>query len=183
MRRELELKFSIPDEKEFVSTLSSEGISFSNPVVQTDTIFFRVGKGFSDLHSGEPVVRIRQTPNSITTTLKVYKNGVSDRAEVECGIFDAGTFRQYLELLDLAAIVTVKKSRQRAKFQGASIVLDHVDNLGVFAEIEILSDDENVVDDMKRLHKIVAMLGLDPNQAVKTPYDEMLFAKQQLGHS
>lgn len=179
MRRELELKFSIPNDKEFINLLKTKKIFFSDPITQRDAIFFRKGKGFCDLKEGEPVIRIRNQEGKYITTLKKYVHGITDRVEVECEILDAEAFQRYLELLDLDLVVTVKKIREKTFYKNAVVCLDHVEGLGVFVEVEIVSDECNAEDDMKKLNQIVEELCLNKKNIVKMPYDEMLFNKER----
>lgn len=177
MKRELEKKFSISNQAEFLLSLEALGIFLGNPIEQRDAIYFRKGKGFSDLPSGEPVLRIRQAGTSITTTLKVYRNGVSDRTEVECGISDALAFNDYLRCIEFEKVVEVVKIRRKAEFLGAKVVLDDVLQLGTFAEVEVVTDDDSVSEGLELLATVVGRLGLDMNMAVTTPYDEMLYRR------
>jgi len=177
MKRELETKFAIRDEKAFLSVLERHGIHLTEPVEQRDIIYFRKGKGFSDLPHGEPVLRIRQVGNAITTTLKIYRNGVSDRTEVECGITDQIAFDEYLKCLGFDSIVEVIKKRRKGTFSGATIVLDEVCRLGHFAEIEVVTSDDGVSDGIEKLRMIVEHLGFDGKDAFTVPYDEMLYNK------
>ena len=105
--------------------------------------------------------------------------GIADRIEVECEILDAKSFQKYLELLDLELVVTVKKTRERAYYKNAVVCLDYVEGLGNFVEVEIVSDECNAEDDMKRLNEIVNELGLNEKNIVEMPYDEMLFNKER----
>ncbi len=179
MRRELELKFSISDDKQFIDTLGMKKVVFENPITQKDLIFIRTGYGFCDLKGGEPVIRIREQEGKYVTTLKKYVRGITDRIEVECEILDAKSFQKYLELLDLELVVTVKKTRERAYYKNAVVCLDYVEGLGNFVEVEIVSDECNAEDDMKRLNEIVNELGLNEKNIVEMPYDEMLFNKER----
>lgn len=177
MKHELEKKFSISSKEQFLLSLDTLGISLESPIKQMDAIYFRKGKGFSDLPLGEPVLRIRQDGTSITTALKVYRNGVSDRIEVECGISDAIAFDEYLQCLEFEKVVEVVKFRRIATFLGAKIVLDDVLHLGTFAEIEVVTDDDGVAKGFELLTMVVGRLGMDINMAITTPYDEMLYQR------
>jgi len=175
MKRELELKFYISNKTNFINILNKKNIILSDPFIQNDIIFFRKGKRFSDLENGEPVIRIRQSNSQITTTLKKYKNGILDRTEIECKIEDSVNFQKFLELLEIFPVVTVNKTRQTGSYKGATIVLDNVSELGVFAEIEIISRDNCIEEDKKRLNKIAEELEFNLNSIVEVAYDEMLF--------
>lgn len=177
MARELELKFRLADKKKFLERLSCLGIILSEPIVQHDTIFFRKGKCFKDLESGEPVIRIRQEKDNVKATLKKYVNGIVDREEIECSISDAGAFTRFLCLLECSPVVTVKKTRAKGVYHGVTITLDSVEKLGDFTEIEIMSAGENVEENLSKICNIAYELGLDMADLAKIPYDEMLFKK------
>lgn len=179
MKRELELKFKLTNEAFFVDTLRQKGISLSLPVTQRDTVFFRKGKGYPDLPKGEPVMRIREQSNTASTALKKYQNGITDRLEVECEISDPVIFQKYLELLDIFPLVIVQKQRQNARYKDAWINLDHIDGLGAFAEVEILSEDSTADADTRKLYAIAKELGLDMDALIDVPYDQMLFYKME----
>lgn len=179
MLRELELKFNLLDEKPFMESLNDKGILLSPPVAQQDVVFFRKGKGYSDLPNGEPIIRIRRQANTISTALKKYQNGFTDRLEVEFEVSDPVLFQTYLELLDIVPIVRVSKKRRRANYKEAIINLDHVNDLGVFAEIEIISEDNSVDRNIQKLYVIAEELGLNKNAIVDISYDQMLFYKMK----
>ena len=179
MNREIELKFRVSNERDFITVLSKKGILLSSPITQVDTIFFRKGKGFPDLLNGEPVLRIRQNSGVTTTTLKKYVKGIYDRKEIECQVSDGIAFQEYLELLDIFPVVVVSKTRRNANYKETTITLDNVRDLGVFTEIEIVSDDNNVEQSMYKINKIAEELNLNLKNIVKTPYDEMLFQKRR----
>lgn len=177
MKRELEKKFLVSDVGAFLAVLERRGIQLGEPIEQRDAIYFRTGKSFPDLPKGEPVLRIRQAGTVTTTTLKIYRNGVSDRTEVECRIDDPRAFDEYLRCLDFRKIVEVVKRRRKASVSGAKVVLDDVEQLGMFAEIEVVTDDDNVDKGYETLSQLAQTLGLNIGDAVNVPYDEMLYKK------
>lgn len=175
MKRELELKIELFNENTFLDKLRIKGIILSHPVLQQDTVFFRKDKEYCNLSEGEPVIRIRQEKNTTSTALKKYKNGFTDRVEIEFVIPDASAFQNYLEALDIFPVIVVTKYRQKAQYKDAVIHLDRVEGLGIFVEIEIMSDDSRAEADMQKLCAIVSELGLSPDEAIKISYDEMLY--------
>lgn len=178
MQRELELKFRLFNEDNFLAILEKKDIYLENPVVQTDVIFLRKGKGFEDLKCGEPVVRIRKQGDKIITTIKKYVDGIKDRLEAECEILDGKAFEKFLGLLDFIPVVTVKKERRIGTYGDAIISFDYVDGLGSFVEVEIISDDSRVQIDLLKLDTIISELGLSKQNIVNKPYDEMLFERR-----
>lgn len=177
MARELELKYKLESVEEYITRLNQLGISLSHPVQQCDTIFFRSGKCFQDLKAGEPVIRIRQENGTIKATIKKYVSGITEREEVECGISDIDSFKKFLALLDCVPIVTVKKTRRKGKYCGTTITIDFVEGLGVYTEIEIVTQEKKTASGLDVIKSVAKYLGLDQEHLVSTPYDEMLFTK------
>lgn len=177
MKHELEMKFRLLNKSTFIKNLKDRGITFSCPIEQEDIVFFRKNKGYADLSNGEPVIRIRKQAGSISTTLKKNNHGFTDRLEVECKISDADVFQNYLELLDIYPLITVKKQRQVAQYKDATISIDHIPTLGTFVEIEIISNNEDTSLGLKMLSQIAIELGLDINLRITTPYDQMLYER------
>lgn len=178
MARELELKFQVACKHDFMDRLQNLGITLSEPVEQVDTIFFRKGKIFEDLESGEPVIRIREENGKVKTTLKKYMNGIMDREEIECEILDAASFHKFLCLMDCVPTVVVRKTRRKGFYHGATITLDSVERLGIYAEIEIVCDN-HIADNSRKLEEIAKELGLNMSDVVAKPYDEMLYRKEE----
>jgi len=177
VNREFELKFTVPDEDALLNIFRQKDIRLSSPVIQIDTIFLRKGRTFDHLEKGEPVIRIRQEGGLFMTTIKKYKKGISDRVEVECEINDGSTFHEYLELLDILPVIVVKKSRMKGSYKDISICFDHVNDLGIFLEMEIITDEHHASREMERLKGVATELGLNINNVIGVPYDVMLYDK------
>lgn len=179
MSREIELKFVIKDLENFMECLKKASISLKSESHQFDTIFFKKSKGFSDLPAGEPVIRIRQEKDKVTTTIKKYVSGIIEREEVECTISNANEFEKYLLLLDIVPVVTVHKIRRRGEYNGITVTVDHVEELGDFTEFEIISEDHDEAA-VEKLYRIAEQFGFRCEDRVTIPYDEMIFDKQKI---
>lgn len=155
------------------------GLELSEAIEQRDMIFFRKGKSFADLQEGEPVIRIRREDGGTKVTIKKYVSGVTNREETECNVSDAVLFEKFLEMLDCVHVVSVNKTRIKGIYKGAEITVDKVSELGDYAEIEIMSSEEDVKMNLKKLESIVKELELDMKNLTKVPYDEMLFMKEK----
>lgn len=176
MHREIELKLRLPSAQSFVRSLAARGIALGTAREQVDRIFMRAGRSFADLSSGEPILRIRESGGTISTTLKVYRSGVSDRVEVGVGISSAEEFTRYLEQLGFVQLVTVAKTRRSGSYGAVTIEVDDVQRLGSFVELEITTSDAGVAAARAALEEAVRALGLERLERVDRPYDEMLYA-------
>lgn len=179
MAREIELKFQIKDLQFFNKFLYDNKIVLSEPHTQHDTIFMRTGKNFCDLQSGEVILRIRKDVHGITTTAKKYIKGIQIREEAECRINDIEKFTQYLRLLDYVPLVNVIKKRQQGVIDNMTITYDIVDELGIFAEIEILSTADENEEALNTILDLAKRMGFNENDIISTPYDEMIYNKRK----
>lgn len=179
MKREIEKKYRIKNESETLELLKKNKILLSKTKNQKDTIYMREGKTFSDLDKGEPILRIRETESSLTTTLKKYVSGPTDRVEITCSIGEKSSYQDYIKALGFSELVVVKKVRKEAIFLGATITLDNVDNLGDFIEIEIMIEDESSENALINIDKIAEILQLSEDQRILSTYDEMLHKKSR----
>ena len=68
----------------------------------------------------------------------------------------------------------MKKTRQHAEYKGVRILLDQVDNLGTYAEIEIIASDTEIDDAFQRVDSVARDLQLEHVHIASRPYDEML---------
>ena len=82
-------------------------------------------------------------------------------------------------MLDFSPIVSVNKTRRKGIYRNATIVIDHVKELGDYIEIEIISEDNLVEDNLVKLKEIAKELDLNETNLVNTPYDELLYIKKE----
>jgi len=176
--RETEIKIRLDqDIDQILNLLKEKGIHFSEPIRQNDIIFVREPNQFPDVPLGEPVVRIREQDGNYILTLKKGIENELDTLELEVQVSDERQMANILENLGLTEVVRVDKVRRIARHNNFTFCLDSVDDLGVFLEVELISNEGGqVVQDS--MVSMLSDLGLVGSQRVSRGYDSLLFNKK-----
>jgi predicted adenylyl cyclase CyaB len=183
--RELEAKLRVhgsPDE--VLDFLVAAGMKFSPPVEQTDFVFAKsVGELLSPSR-GTTIARVRvdsQAPASLT--VKTRRGRDLDRDEEETTVGDPEAARRILSALGFDQIVIVSKTRFTAKLGSTiTILLDEVDDLGTFIEIEVIGEHASsgrIEEVQQKLRELIA-IDLDP---ISKGYDRLLLEKKDAAAS
>jgi|GEM_PF-5247858 len=157
--RELEAKLFIPETgpDTVLRALEAEGRQFSPAVEQTDFVFARSGDVILKPDPGTVVARVRYESDGSdpTLTVKRRRSNELDRDEIELRVDSGTNAEELLSMLGLTHLITVKKKRWESNdHAGAHMLVDAVDELGTFLEIEILGQDD--ADAVARLEAIVS---------------------------
>jgi adenylate cyclase class 2 len=104
-------------------------------------------------------------------TLKVEGQTKLVSDECEFAVDDGNAARQMLTALGWQEVVTVDKVRLESKTEDYTICIDEVAGLGLFIELEILTeDDANAGDIQQQMHTFLKNLNID-GELWKIPYD------------
>ncbi|MEF8775085.1 MAG: class IV adenylate cyclase [Haloarculaceae archaeon] len=109
---------------------------------------------------------------SDTTTI-TYKGPLLDeesktRREAETTVGDAEQMRAVLGGLGFEPAATVRKRRRRFAYEGYTICLDDVEELGQFVEVERTA--KSVTEAREGAYSVLEDLGLDPADGIRTSY-------------
>jgi adenylate cyclase class 2 len=163
------------------------GAEATGAVEQVDTYFDHPGRAFAEtdealrVRAVQPVGDDEDAPEAGETRL-TYKGPLVDdesktREEVETGVEDRTAVETILERLSFEPAATVRKRRERYRLDGYAVVLDDVEDLGTFVEVEREVEDgveaarEGAVDLLERL-------GLDPDEGIRTSYLGLLLENE-----
>lgn len=113
-------------------------------------------------------------------TLLTYKGPLVDehtktREEAETAVADADAIAAILEGLGFEPAATVRKDRDRYALSGYTVTLDAVEDLGEFVEVETETDDD-LEAAREGAFDVLADLGLDPEDGIRTSYLGLLLA-------
>lgn len=117
------------------------------------------------------------TDAGVETTILTYKGPLVDsasktRREAETAVEDAEELSEILSALGFAPAATVSKERSVYTASGEeTIVLDQVEKVGEFVEVELEADGEDGIDAAReRVYGVLDGLGLDPENRIRTSY-------------
>ncbi len=184
MSFEVEQKFPLDDATALLARLPELGATSAGECQQVDRYFNHPGRDFA---TTDEALRIRSVGEENFVTYKGPKSDATTktRREIELplapGTAAAQEFAGLLEVLGFRPVASVHKRRQTFHFVWQSrrfeLVLDEVDRVGRFVELETIADQAEVAAAQQCLHSLAARLGL--SQSERRSYLELLLARQQ----
>ena len=178
---EVEFKFKLASDitrDNLIAILKSQFIAPISSKHQIDTVFLLPEQVDAPITPGSKIMRVRDVLNPETgelqqslMTLKVEGQAKLVSDEYEFVVSDGNAARQMLTALGWQKVVTVDKVRLESKTKDYTICIDEVAMLGLFIELEILTeDDANAGDIQQQMHTFLKNLNID-GELWKIPYD------------
>ena len=179
---EVEVKARLKDRNSIVKKLQDLGCKFGEELHQVDRIFIPQGVAFPPpVEQKVGVLRVRKSNDQYSFTLKIPQSSHQDCIEREMEITDGEMMVEIFELMKWDKLPTVDKKRIKTNFQDMEIVLDHVENLGEFIEVEKIVTHEDHEDRKKVQRELIDFLetlGVPREDGViDGKYDIMLYEK------
>jgi predicted adenylyl cyclase CyaB len=145
--RELEAKLRIAGltMQEACRKIEDSGLDVGGVESQHDVVFAASASAIVSAEPGSVVARIRQTDGaSAVLTVKRRRDLELDREEAEFAVDDPTAATQCLRMLGLEPLLEIQKVRAHIRVSDSvSILVDDVVGLGLFVELEVLTDDSN----------------------------------------
>ena len=172
--KEIEVKAKVQDETALLKNIEQAGIILSQPIHQLDIVYFPKGTN-PKAQFVEEALRIRNQDGKIIFTYKKPNpNNHLDKLEYETVIEDAEAMAKICEAVGFEEVIRVDKTRRKAEYQGYEICVDHIENLGVFIEVEKLVEDGDANAIQKDIFDFMQTLGVDPKDRVFKGYDLLM---------
>lgn len=182
MHYEVEQKHRVADVRSLEERLAERGVEIGPPVVQVDRYYAHPCRDFAQT---DEALRIRTVGAQSFVTYKGPKldTVTKTRQELELPLDrqddDGLQFAELLALLGFRSVAVVRKRRRKFLFEfddeRAEGVLDDVDGIGQFVELEITADEGGLDAARQRIAKLAAELTLGPSE--RRSYLELLLAK------
>jgi adenylate cyclase class 2 len=177
---EVEVKARLRNREQVIKKLNDLGCTFSEELHQIDSIFIPEGVVFPP-PLGVPVLRVRQQNNKSIFTLKIPQSSKQDCIERELEISDGEKMLEVIRLLKYQQVPTVEKKRIKTNYKDMEIVLDIVERLGEFIEVEKIVTDTDPNARMKIQEELFAFLAeigvTKEDNVIDGKYDIMLYEK------
>ena len=148
---EIETKFKLASDitrDNLIAILKSQFIAPISSKRQIDTVFLLPEQVDVPITPGSKIMRVRDVLNPETgelrlslMTLKVERQTKLASDEYEFAVDDGNVARQMLTALGWQEVVTVDKVRLESKTKDYTICIDEVAGLGLFIELEVLTED------------------------------------------
>lgn len=127
----------------------------------------------------DEAIRVRYSDDHAVVTYKGAKiktSGLKAREELNTAVESGEIFEQMLDRLGFRKTAEVNKWRENYTLGNMAISLDSVDELGTFAEIEIMAENDDS-DAPARIEKISKEIGIE-GEPILASYLELLLSKR-----
>jgi adenylate cyclase class 2 len=182
-----EVEVKVPADHDAVrERLAAVGAESLGMVTQRDTYYDAPHRSFAET---DEALRIRRIHEEVTAdapgeTRVTYKGPLVDaasktRREHETGVDDGETMDSLLRALGFEPAAVVEKTRSRFRVDGYTVTLDRVTDVGDYVEVE--TESETVDRAREGAFDLLADLGLDPENQVRTSYLGLLLAETTEG--
>jgi len=171
MKYEVEQKFPVSDISALEDELATLGVDISDARREVDVYFAHPARNFAET---DEALRIRRVGESNCITYKGPKIDATTKTRrelelpLESGEMPAGQWRQLLETLGFRPIGEVRKQRRetRIDWEGrqVTVVLDDVEGLGLFAELELIADESGLDAARECLASLAGRLKLEDSE-------------------
>ncbi|USN89071.1 MAG: class IV adenylate cyclase [Candidatus Nomurabacteria bacterium] len=176
-QKEVEIRYQLRDEAEIVqvrNALSKLHWVPCDPVRQEDFYFCNAALKDAGKTKESPfVLRVRSGGDEARLTYKSF-NGATDGSwiEIESSISNPDAMKSILAAIGLAEYVRIIKTRESGHIQDVELNLDHIEGLGSFVEMEVMTND--VEKGRRHLRSIAASLGIPDSQVVTVGYVQLV---------
>lgn len=178
---EVELKVKIPSLEPVREQLVRNHARSSGKVHEHDIYYNAPHRDFA---LTDEAVRVRYTDDHAVVTYKgpkIKKFGLKAREELNFAVESGEAFETMLDRLGFFRTRDVNKWREMFRLGDATVSLDTVEGLGTFAEIEVITENENE-NPTDRIAKIAHEIGVE-GEPILESYLELLLAKTPAGRS
>lgn len=182
--KEIEVKARIASVESFKEKLEQLGCRFDTPHIQHDIVFLPVGVEFSNKTKETPAVRIRNSNEIITLTLKKRSSGDNEliNIEKEVVVSDKQEALDIVKHMGFHEVAKVSKRRFECTYENMTICIDDVVGLGQFIEVERLLENDSTHNDKEiqdELFDFLRSLEVNDDDRVTKGYDILMYEKSK----
>ncbi len=174
---EVEIRVVLKNREKAEKVIKKEA-ELKEEIRQVDSYFVPEGKDFFEVDPTKEYLRVREdeTSNEIGYHLCHFdKDGsLSYTEEWETEIGDAETMKELFEKIGMVKKVVVDKRRKVFEYNGLELVLDHIEGLGHFLEVEAKDVGGSVKEKRKKCFDVLEDMGLKWKPAPDMGYPDML---------
>ena len=189
---EIEAKFKLASDitrDNLIVILESQFVVPASVKRQIDTVFLLPEQVDAPIAPGLKIMRVRDVLNPETgelrrslMTLKIEGQTKLASDEYEFVVDDGNVARQMLVALGWQKVVTVDKVRLESKTEDYTVCIDEVAGLGLFIELEVLTEDSaDVKNIQQQMYNFLKNLNID-GKLWKIPYDTSIRNLQNNGY-
>ncbi len=173
---EYEIKFQISNTSQLEERIKRLGAKFIAEVYQVDYYFNHPERDFSKT---DEALRVRVEDGNVILTYKGPRKqvGVKAREEIEVKVDNAESLLKILERLGFRPFIVIRKKRKIYQIDDIKILIDNVESLGSFVEIEYITSLEDRELALKKIEELTSKLGFSLENGITKTYLELLINK------
>ena len=172
--QEVEAKYRVGDLDQLIAALGQQAVVLSEPSGQDDQAYAPVGWSYGMSKLGVPFARLRTEQGRHLFTVKKPIDNEMACLEHESRVSDRDAMHAALVTMGWAPTVRIRKARRTGCWNGVSVCVDLVDQLGAFIEVElVVSAAESGERVQAELDGLVRSLGIDVERVSDT-YDSLI---------
>ena len=172
--QEVEAKYRVGDLDQLIAALRRQGVVLSGPSVQDDQAYAPVGWSYGMLKIGVTFARLRTERSRHLFTVKKPIDNEMACLEHESEVSDRNAMHAALVTMGWAPTVRIRKERRTGSWNGVSVCVDLVEQLGAFVEVErVVSAAESGERVQAELDGLIRSLGVDVERVSDT-YDSLI---------
>ncbi len=177
--KEIEIKAKLRDKKNITEKLKSLGCIFEDAIIQNDIVYAENVGSLETFRSNKVFLRLRVKNNSkVFFTLKKRMANDLDAIEHEVEVSSRKGMEEALFLMGYKEAIRVNKTRIITHYDNCEICIDEVENLGVFIEMEKLTEEGDSEEIQEELFKFFESIGISRDDRVMSGYDILMMQKK-----
>jgi len=181
MNEEVEIKVILKNSDDVISFLN-EKAKFVKEKNQKDEYFVPIHKDFFSVNPTKEYLRVRyeEEKNHFGYHFCHFEDDGSllKTDEYETKVENPEIISEILKKLDMIHKVTITKHRKFYDYKNFEILIDYIEELGYFLEIEAKKIDGSIKNTKEQCYKILEELGAEWEKAPNMGYPDMLLEKQ-----
>lgn len=172
--QEVEAKYRVGNIDGLIVALDRHGVVLSELSEQDDQAYAPVGWSYGMSKVGIPFARLRTEGGRHLFTVKKPIDNEMACLEHQSEVLDRDAVHAALVTMGWAPTVRIRKTRRTGSWNGVSVCVDMVDQLGAFVEVErVVSASESGERVQAELDGLVRSLGVDVERVSET-YDSLI---------
>jgi len=171
---EVEIKVKIDDLEKVAQALHKLNAVFIAENLEVDAYFQHPARDFAET---DEALRIRAVKNNYQLTYKGPKLDTKSktRLELTISISDGNIGKKIFEYLGFKPVMEIKKKRRIYQIGSVYVMLDNVEGLGTFIELETeVSNEKEISEKREDLIKLMVKLGISEDRFERRSYLELM---------
>lgn len=173
--KKVEVKAKVADVETLKDRLVLLWFFFSQALFQQDRLYLPNDTLFSEIKEWTVILRLRNSNGRQTLKLKKIWETFLDTIEREIVIDDPDQAAEMLKYIGYYQVLDMARVRQKSSYNGLTISLDQVEELGSFIKVEKMVEDEDIQQVQDKLFAFLERFGISKEDQVTQQYGTLIY--------